>query len=361
VNPGPARLSPIGQLVLSRLREYWREPETIFWVFGFPVLMVIALGIAFRDKPLDRISVDLEDGPGAEAALRSLRAASRPGDLLFVARRLPAPECARRLRTGRTDVVVRVHSGRDTGAPSIRFAYDRARAEGRLARAAVEDALQRSSGRRDPIRVLPDELQREPGGRYIDFLIPGLVGMSLMGGGLWGVGYVIVDSRIRKLLKRYLATPMKRSHFLGSILISRLVFMIPEVVFVLVFARLAFGVHVYGSLAALSLLVLLGAVAFGGIGLLVASRARTLETASGLMNLVMLPMWILSGIFFSSERYPEVVQPFIRALPLTPLIDSLRAVMLEGATLASQLVPALTLGAWGLVTFVLALAIFRWT
>ena len=109
-------------------------------------------------------------------------------------------------------------------------------------------------------------------------------------------------------------------------------------------------------------LILLGGVRRSpGIGLLVASRAKTMETVSGLMNLVMLPMWVLSGIFFSSERFPDAVQPFIQALPLTALIDALRAVMLEGASLASQWPEVAILAAWGLVSFVLALRLFRWS
>lgn len=200
----------------------------------------------------------------------------------------------------------------------------------------------------------------EPGGRYIDFLVPGLLGMSLMGGGLWGVGFVTVDMRIRKLLKRLLATPMRKSHFLAGIMLSRLLFMVPEVLVLLIFARFAFGVVNQGSVISLVLLILLGAFSFAGIGLLVASRAKTLEAVSGLMNLVMLPMWVLSGIFFSSDRFPEIAQPFILALPLTELINSSRAVMLEGATLASQAGNVAALAAWGSISFVLALRLFRW-
>ena len=200
----------------------------------------------------------------------------------------------------------------------------------------------------------------EPGGRYIDFLVPGLLGMSLMGGGLWGVGFVTVDMRIRKLLKRLLATPMRKSHFLAGIMLSRLLFMVPEVLVLLIFARIAFGVVNQGSVLALVVLVLLGAFSFAGIGLLVASRAKTLEAVSGLMNLVMLPMWVLSGIFFSSDRFPEVAQPFIRALPLTELINATRAIMLEGATLPSQAGNMAALAAWGGISFVLALRLFRW-
>jgi ABC-2 type transport system permease protein len=261
----------------------------------------------------------------------------------------------RRLRTGKTDLVVLVASD-----GSYQYRLDRSRAESRLARTAVHEALQQAAGRRDAVPTRPDQEMLEPGSRYIDYLVPGLLGMSLMSGGLWGVGFAIVDMRIRKLLKRFVATPMRRSDFLLGIMVSRLLFMIPEVLVLLVFARLFFGVVINGSLATVLVLILVGAFTFAGLGLLVASRAKTLETASGLMNLTMLPMWLLSGIFFSPDRFPQVVQPAIKALPLTPLIEGLRAVMLEGASLASQSLNIVILVAWGAVAFAIGLKWFRW-
>ncbi len=223
----------------------------------------------------------------------------------------------------------------------------------------MDDELQRAAGRRDVAEAKSVAID-EPGGRYIDFLVPGLLGMSLMGGGMWGVGFVTVDMRIRKLLKRFLATPMKKWHLLWGIMISRMIFMVPEVLLLLVFARYAFGVVNQGSIFAVAVLILLGAVMFSGIGLLIASRANTIEMVTGLMNVVQLPMWIVSGIFFSSERFPAVTQPFIRLLPLTALIDALRAVMLEGATFVSQWQRVGLMAAWSIVCFALALRWFRW-
>jgi ABC-type multidrug transport system permease subunit len=153
---------------------------------------------------------------------------------------------------------------------------------------------------------------------------------------------------------------MKRSHFLAALMLSRLAFLIPEVLILMVFARFAFGVRIYGSLAAVAFVVLLGAAAFSGLGLLVASRAKTIEAVSGLLNLSMLPMWVLSGIFFSASRYPDAAQPFIRVLPLTALNDALRAIMIDGGTLASQGAPLLILAAYAVVSSTVALKIFRW-
>ena len=346
------------QLVIARVREFYREPEAVFWVYGFPLLMATALGIAFRNQPIEKLNVDVvvaaknEGDANVEPARWIVE--TLQGQERFVVREVTDGEGRRRLRSGKTDVLV---IGRPEKAAAYQF--DFTRKESQLARNAVDDALQRGAGRVDVVRS-ENKAFDEPGGRYIDFLVPGLLGMSLMGGGLWGVGYVIVDMRIRKLLKRFLATPMRRSHFLAAVLTSRLLFLLPEVLVLLLFSRIAFGVQSQGSLLSVLLLILLGAFAFAGIGLLVASRAKTLESVSGLMNLVMLPMWVLSGIFFSSDRFPEAVQPAIKILPLTQVIDALRAVMLDGLPLASQWQPILGLSLWATVSFGLALRWFRW-
>lgn len=345
------RYHPLGQIVLSRLREFYREPEALFWVYGFPIVMVVGLGIAFRNQPVESIRVDVQNGPRAQVVVDALAAQPK-----FVAAVVDADKARLDLRNGRAAIVV--SAGQDS-AQGYEYLFDPSRPESLLARNAVDDALQRAAGRKDVVEVHEQSFD-EPGGRYIDFLVPGLLGMSLMGGGLWGVGFVTVDMRIRKLLKRFLATPMRKSDFLAGIMLSRLLFMVPEVLVLLVFARVAFGVVIYGSLLNVVLLVMLGATTFAGLGLLVASRARTLEAVSGLMNLVMLPMWMLSGIFFSSERFPDAVQPFIRVLPLTALNEALRGVMQEGAALGDLLPQIGLLTAWAVISFVLALRWFRW-
>jgi ABC-type multidrug transport system permease subunit len=227
-----------------------------------------------------------------------------------------------------------------------------------LARFAAEGALYKQAATAAP--PVAEQHLEEKGNRYIDFLLPGMLGMNLMGGGLWGVGYVLADMRIRKLLKRFLATPMRRRDFLLSVLISRMLFTVPEVLVLLGFGWLVFDVKNHGSLGALVFLIVYGAACFGGLGLLVASRAKTIETVSGLMNLVMLPMYILSGVFFSSEKFPEIMQPLIQVLPLTAMNDALRGVMLEGKTLPELWSELLVLGVWGVIPFVVALKIFRW-
>jgi ABC-type multidrug transport system permease subunit len=342
----------LSQLLLSRIREFYREPAVLFWVYGFPILLAMGLGIAFRAQPQAKVLVDVErSGRGADVV------AALAEDERFELAQCAGTECRRRLRTGRTALVVRARQGPEL---AVEYWFDPTRPESVLARRTVDDALQRARGRTDAVPAA-DVAFSEPGGRYIDFLIPGILGMNLMGGGLWGVGFVIVDMRIRKLLKRFLATPMKKRHLMLAVMLARMLFLLPEIVIVLVFARWAFGVEVHGSVLALGAVIVLGAVAFSGIGLLVASRAAKLETVSGLMNLVMLPMWLLSGIFFSYERFPDPAIPFIRALPLTPLNDALRGVMLDGVGLSALSFELAILGAYAVVTFGLALRWFRWS
>lgn len=351
--PRPARrYHPLWGLVGARLREFVREPEAIFWVYVFPLCLMVALGVAFRNRPVETLRVVVVAGPQASEAAAALRADGR-----FRVQVQPAEQARLHLRTGRADLVI------DTPADSTarwEYAYDPTRPESVLARHAADDRLQRAAGREDRLATA-DRPATEPGGRYIDFLVPGLIGMGLMGGGLWGVGYAIVDMRIRKLLKRYVATPMPRSHFLASVILSRLVFTIPETLLLLACAWALFDVVCYGSLLVLLGLIVLGSLQFSGIGLLVASRARTIEAVSGLMNAVMLPMYIGSGIFFSTERFPEAVQPALLLLPLTPLLHALRKVMLEGAGPLGVALETAVVSLWAVTTFLLALRWFRWT
>jgi ABC-type multidrug transport system permease subunit len=350
------RYWPLGQLMLTRVREFYREPEVLFWVYGFPILMVLALGIAFRNKPVEQhFSVDVEEIRTNRTGTQFARDALASDHNLKVQVH-DETACKLRLRTGKAALVIVPPASREG---KYEFLFDPTREESLLARSKADDLLQRAKGREDPLPTQDVEMN-EPGGRYIDFLVPGLVGMSLMGGGLWGVGFVIVDMRIRKVLKRFLATPMRKADFLLGILLSRLLFLVPEVLVVFLFSWLAFGVVIQGSLLAVVFLILLGAFTFSGIGLLVASRAKTLEAVSGLMNLVMLPLWVLSGIFFSSDRFPDAAQPFIKALPLTPLIEALRGVTLEGTSLIELWPQLAIMAAWMLGSFVLALRWFRW-
>jgi hypothetical protein len=367
------RWRSLSQLFLARLREFYREPEAIFWVYGFPLLLAIGLGIAFSGREPEPPAVDVQDTPGwtseATELVERLQKDHLPAELHDEA------ACRQRFRTGKTALYVVPE------VDTFRYEYDPARPESLLARSRVDGVVtrwkagvqQESTPSGQPAGTAEqhwkagpttwttaEAVYREPGNRYIDFLMPGLIGLNLMGGGLWGIGFVLVDMRVRKLLKRLLATPMRREDFLLSILGTRLVFMLPEMLFLLGVGWLIFGVPIRGNVGTLILVILAGSLAFSGLGLLIACRAEKTETVSGLMNLVMLPMWLLSGTFFSSRRFPEVVQPLIQALPLTQVNDGLREVMLEGNSLASIGWRLGILAAWAVVCFLLALKWFRW-
>ncbi len=357
-------MNPFWQLLLTRIRTFVREPSAVFWVYAFPLIMVFSLGTAFRTERVEVIAVAVTEQPSGttgvidesvDVIVTALRSNQQ-----FRAQLSSSEEAKTRLRTGRVELIVTVAVASDapTGF-SVQYSFDPTRPGSLVARNTVDEVLQRTFGREDAVST-SDTKVVQPGSRYIDFLVPGLIGMGLMGGGMWGVGFATVDLRIRKLLKRFLATPMKRTHFLAAMICSRLMFTIPEVIIILVFSHWFFGVDVQGSVGTFGLLIVAGAIQFSGIGLLVASRASTMETVSGLMNAVMMPMWIASGIFFSADRFPDAVQPIVKCLPLTTLIDALRQVMLEGAGISQIGGSLLVILAWGLICFGLALKLFRW-
>lgn len=347
---------PLWQLFLVRWREMSREPGVIFWVFGFPIVLAIALGLAFRHKPPEVQVIAVVEAAGAAEAAAAINAVDG-----FRAERLDAATAAERLRSGKALLVLDPGANGDgrTAGARPRVTLDPSRPGGRLAEIAVRDALEHA---RDPAgRLAVDEtLVEAPGRRYIDFLLPGLLGMNLMSGGVWGVGWALVLMRTRKLLKRFAATPMRRSDLLLSFTLFRVVISLVEAVFLVGFGILAFGLWPRGSWLDLAAIVALSALAFGGLGLLVASRAQNSQTAAGLMNLVTMPMFLLSGVFFPAENFPDWMLPIVRALPLTALNDALRAVILDGASLASTWPQLATLTAWGAVCFASALRVFRW-
>jgi ABC-2 type transport system permease protein len=335
---------PLYQLTLVRLREFVREPEAVFWAVFFPILLTVGLGMAFRERtdPVLKIAAT----PGMAAALRA-----EPG--LDVREQT---EDEARVALQRGDVALAVAGDASGGAV---FFYDDTNAEARSARTIADRAIQRAAGRTDPVAV-QDRVTREPGSRYVDFLVPGLIGIGILSNGVWGLGFSIVDSRRRKLIKRMVATPMSRVQYLGSYAVWRMILLPVEVIIPVAFGALAFGVPIRGSFMSIVFVAVLGSLCFSAIGILVGSRAKTIEAVSGIMNLVIMPQWIVSGVFFSAQRFPDFVQPVIKALPLTALIDALRAIQLRGASLADVALEIGILGAWFLGAFVVGLKLFRW-
>ena len=352
------RLASLKQLTMTRFREFIREPEAVFWTFVFPLLLAGGLAIAFRDKAPEQAIVGVvSTAAGDDAAMRvaqALLSAAQGDNAVLRVRRVPADSVEEVLRTGTVALVVVPTSG-----GGVEYRYDPARDEARAARQQTDDVLQRALGRAD---VVPsrDVTMRERGSRYIDFFVPGLLAMNIMGSSIWSLAFAIVTQRNKRLLKRLAATPMSRFEYLLSFVLSRLIFLGLEIGVLLGFGSMVLDVPIRGSIGALLVVAFVGAAAFGAIGLLVSSRSRTVEGVSGLTNFVMLPMWIFSGVFFASSNFPAVIQPVVQALPLTALVNGLRAIMLQGVGLGGLLPELGVLGAYLVVSLVVALRIFRW-
>jgi ABC-2 type transport system permease protein len=346
-SPG-RKFHPLTELVRARLLEFVREPEVMFWVFIFPIGMALALGFAFRDKAPDPVAV----GVTGKAQTSVLREAMTRSALLKPQLFSSLSEGRAALRTGKIALLI------ENGSPIV-YWYDPTRPDSRLARFEVDKAVQEAAGRTDaaPVR---DQLVSEKGSRYIDFLLPGLLGLNLLSTSVWGISYSIVNARIKKTLKLMTATPMRRSDYLLAQMLSRFLLLALEAVIILAFGIVVFQVPLRGSPAALALLCAACGLSFTGLGLLCGSRVQTLEGVNGLINLILIPMWLFCGVFFSPERFPKALHGPIEALPLTAANEALRAIMLEGrglATLPSQLA---ILAVWGIASYAIALKIFRW-
>ena len=335
------------ELTLARVREFLREPEAIFWTFFFPILISLAMALAFPSNANRQVLIGLEPGTTTEHVRKALAGVDG-----VTIRDVASEDEQRSLREGAVHLIVKA-----TSPPTYRF--DPARAESRIARLVVDDALKGAAGRADPFTAR-EEPVAIAGSRYIDWFIPGLVGLGLMSNGMWGVGFPVTQARMRNLLKRMVASPMRKRDYLLANMFARLMGVVPEVVLPLSFGVFAFSMPVNGSWAAIAVVGLVAALAFAALGLLIGSRARTFEAISGLMNLGMIPMWILSGVFFPASNFPDAFQPIIQALPLTATNDALRAIVLEGTSLAGVSGEIAIVSAWGIGAFFLALRLFRW-
>lgn len=345
------RIGAIRAMVVAHMRASYREPGGLFWTYGFPILLSLVLGLAFRSRAPEPAHVGVLLAPSAPNVAEVVEKLSRGGEVL--AQALPADQAERALRTGKVDTLVVVHPD-----GTVTYRFDPTRPEARLAHALADRELQRASGAKPEIPT-KDEIVTEVGARYIDFLLPGLLGLGLMSTGLWGIGFALADMRAKKLLKRIVATPMRRSDFLASFLLVRVVLLGIEIPPLLLFARLLFSISVRGSPLAFLVVILLGALLFATLGLLLASRADNPQIVSGLINVISFPMYLGSGVFFSAARFPERVQPILRALPLTALNDALRAIMIDGAGFSEVARPILVLSAWTAIFFALAVRLFK--
>jgi ABC-type polysaccharide/polyol phosphate export permease len=337
--------SPLIQLLLMRWRIFLREPEAMFWTFGFPLVVTLILGIAFRPtepEPLRVIMVDGNDADALEARLRTC-------DELEITR-MPLEDAQRALRRGQASLII-------TPASPPQFRYDPLSSESRLARMLALDTLRTSTSTPE----FTNEPVSTPGDRYVDFLVPGLIAMNVMMVCLWGIGWNIVEARARRLLRRLAVTPMRHSEYLGAFVIAHALLVLLALTMVLSFSALAFDVHIAGSMLDLLAISIVGSVAFSAIGILVASRTSNVEVLSGMINAISLTQIVASGVFFSATRFPNEMQPFLRALPLTALADGLRAIALEGRSFSELPVELGVLAGWTFVTGFVGLRLFRWS
>ncbi len=343
------RLAELRELIRCRFLLFFRDREAVFWVFAFPLILSIVLGFAFSSTSVKPSRIGVPAGPEGDVMAEVLEGS----EVVEVVRYDDLHSARRRVARGAFDALVKAGT-----PPVIRF--DPARPDGALARHRVLEAWHGSRGETPPASIR-EEKAAETGSRYLDYLFPGLLGLNLLSTSLWSIGLSIADHRQKKLLKRMLVTPMRRSSFLLTFIAWRLLFMVLEVVILVCFGVFVLGVPFAGSLSAFALIVTLSTVSFAGLGLLVAARTKTLEGVTGLLNFVLIPMWLFAGIFFPYERFPEFLHPVIQWIPLTALIDALRALMLDGAGLVNILPEIGIISAWGIVCFLTALKIFRWT
>lgn len=332
----------------TAFREFWRTPEAVFWTYGFPLLMTVVLGFAFQPGEPAPVPVAVIAGQDDRQLAETLGAHER---LAVEVLDLPAADAA--LARGRVGAVLQGPAGSTT------LRADPTRPESELARLLVERALRDAA---DGAAATPRFVAEDrPGARYIDFLVPGLIGLNLLGAGLWGLGYNLVQYRTQNLLRRLFVTPLSRGEFLAGFLLSRLVLVIPESAVIALFGVVLWGVPFRGSIAAACVVALCASLAFSGLGILIASRARTVEGVAGLMNLCLLPMWLLGGSFFSNERMEGLLGAAAELMPLTWCNDAMRDLMLAPVGLAAVAAQAAWLSLFALGSFLLALRLFRWT
>lgn len=350
-------LSPLLELTRARIVEALRDPTALFWSFGFPIFLVVTLGIAFGGGPKSHNRIGLVcAAPVTENVCAGLKA-QLEAEADFEVHPLELAPAKDQLSLGKLDVVLQAtHEAAAPGLTTLVYLFDQNSPEGRTTRLAIRSVLH------VPAEgfAVRDQSHVEVGRRYVDLLLPGLLALNLMGGGVWGTSFALVDARRRGLLRQFAITPMRRSDYLISYMIARLLFLVFEVIFLLGFGAFAFDTVLRGSWLAIAVMCLLGSFAFTGLGLLISTRTESQEVASGWANAITIPMGLASGVFFDYELFPDFLHPLIRSLPLTALTNGLRGIANQGMGLADTLPQLAILAGWTVVSFVVALRIFRW-
>jgi len=373
--------SQLYQLILANIRELIREPGVLFWGIVFPILMSLGLGVAFTTKKevITTVAVigqrHLLPGPADPAStiwkfMRANKAMICKGREDGISRSLPAPDeqlgnttflftamdwqrAMALLKRGNISVILDEKDG------EVQYHFDPMNPDAQLTYLKLSKLFVSPGAviRKNDTEVRPLTVS---GTRYIDFLVPGLIAMGVMMGCMWGVSYAIIERRSKKLLRRMVATPMKRSNFLVALISVRIAMNFAEAGLLFLFAWLAFGITVQGSVIALFLLFIAGNLAFAGISILLSSHTAKTEIGNGLINALSMPMMVLSGIFFSYHNFPEWSIPVIQQFPLTMLADGIRSIMIEGAGFPEVALPVIVLSATGFIFFIAGMKIFRW-
>lgn len=374
------RINQLWQLISALFREIIREPGVLFWGILFPILMSLGLGLAFTKKAdvIRKVAIiNIPDNPsaGSESYLvegflknnceknlvqkqdawqwRYTIKDDKLGNSIFLFYNMKWDDALRFLKRGTINVLM-------LGVKdSVEYHFDPMNPDAQLTYLKLSTIVGKGT-----VQPLQSTSEIKPltvtGTRYIDFLVPGLIAMGVMMSSMWGISYGIIEKRSKKLLRRLVATPMKKSHFLIALITVRVIMNFIESLVLFLFALFAFKMTIQGSISALIIMFLAGNIAFAGIAVFVSSHTSNTEVGNGLINFVVFPMMVLSGIFFSYQNFPDWSLPVIRNLPLTMLTDGIRSIFNEGAGYHEVAVPILILLAIGTLFFSIGLKIFRW-
>ena len=361
---------PLLQLMSIQFKEFFREPGALFWTFIFPILMAWGLGIAFTQKDTLIRNVAVISGEQKLKKIPLLLAQEKQGvetdtintHKVTVNNKKMGNSAFQFLFTDQSNALQMMKKGKislflSERNDTIIYHFDPTNTEARLMQLQLETFFTEGQISVDESRIEP---MTSTGTRYIDFLIPGLIAMGIMNSCLWGISYSLIDKRSKKLLRRMIATPMKKWHFLLAQLLTRIILTLLETAALILFANLYFNVQIDGDITALFAVILAGNAAFIGIAILISSRTANPHVGGGLINFVSMPMMVLSGVFFSYHNFPEWTIPYIQALPLTAFADSIRTIMIEGAGWNDTLIPMISLFAIGAITYLSGLKIYKW-
>jgi ABC-2 type transport system permease protein len=374
------RFNQLWQLTVALFREIIREPGVLFWGILFPILMSLGLGLAFtkkadvvrkvavinnsemqsivnQDKPLDDfLKNSCEQNLSGEKERWQWKYVIKDdklGNSIFLFYKMNWKEAVQLLKRGTINVILLDLDG------SIEYHFDPMNPDAQLTYLKLENII--GKGEILPVSSNPEiKPLTVSGTRYIDFLVPGLITMGVMMSCMWGISYGIIEKRSKKLLRRLVATPMKKSHFLMALITVRIAMNFIESTVLFLFSLIAFKMTIQGDISALIIMFLSGNIAFAGIAVFVSSHTSNTEVGNGLINFVVFPMMILSGIFFSYQNFPDWSLPVIRNLPLTMLTDGIRSIFNEGAGYHEVALPILILLTIGVLFFSAGLKIFKW-